>query len=119
MRTTAALTGLAVLSIGLMGCAAGTPLERGTEECQEELPHAIEQASSRSGWKGAQFATEIISTEIDGGKPTADRGAFRIEGETTVTFTEGSRGVTATWTCFTQTVDGNTYASILDIQVSD
>lgn len=108
MRRTIPLL-LAVLL--LAGCTAD-PQDAGAAMCEDELQYAIEQE--------IEIAETWLGSELEVGNVTAvdmsqeDIAVFDLAGTATVTLASG-REITVDWKCFTQTVDGKTYAAIQSV----
>lgn len=99
------------IALALTGCTT-SPVEAGIQKCQDPLQYEIEQVVTEpdAGWSDSELAVEITSTESrDGNDYVHD-----IYGTATVNLKDGN-AIDVKWGCFTQTADGNTYATVTHI----
>lgn len=103
---------LAVAALLLTACAAPDPLSAGTKQCEDSLQYEIEQAlpEPAAGWVDAELTPGTTGHESRDGSEYA----YYVRGTAEVQLADGET-VTADWECFTQTVDGTTYAAVTRI----
>lgn len=107
MRRTIPLLALVLL---LAGCTA-SPEDAGASMCADKLQYAIEQeVPIAESWLDSELQVSDVETR----SASSEVAAFDVEGTATVTLASG-RELTVAWTCFTQTVDGKTYAAIQSV----
>lgn len=79
--------------------------------CEDKLQYAIEQEIAVESWLDSELTvSDVVS--VDRGE--TDVAAFDVTGKATVALSSG-REIRVDWECFTQTVDGKTYAAIQSV----
>lgn len=111
-KRTTAFALLAATALALAGCANASPLEAGSQKCTESLQYEIEQvkAEPKAGWVDSELDSDVTSHE----SPDDSEYAYTIFGTANVHLSDGTT-LTVDWECFTQTIDGETYATIMRI----
>lgn len=110
MNKKALAVGLLVVSATVLaGCAATTPLEAGTQMCEDSLASEIRQAipEPEAGWGDVKVTPKVTGHESRDGSEYV----YDIAGTANVQISDGST-FTIDWECFTQTTNGKTYADV-------
>lgn len=94
------------LLLVLSGCADDAQAEA-LQECQRIAPRAVLEDEGASSFNEAKFSNVETSARESGM-------AWDITGTVDLELDDGER-VTREWSCFTQNVDGKTYANINDV----